>query len=176
MTGTDDFDAFYRDTSRRLTRYAFGLTGDAGAAQDLVQEAYARAWQRWRRVSGYEDPEAWLRLVVNRLSTDRWRRVFRRRAHDAAQAPLPPAPPPSENTVLLVRAMRDLPPAHRQALVLHYLMDRTIAEIAAETGASTGTVKSWLSRGRAGLAVALGASPGETETAGTTGEGARRAR
>ncbi|MEU4561650.1 sigma factor-like helix-turn-helix DNA-binding protein [Actinoplanes sp. NPDC023936] len=74
--------------------------------------------------------------MVNRLSTDRWRRVFRRRAHDAAQAPLPPSPPPSENTVLLVRAMRDLPPAHRQALVLHYLMDRTIAEIAAETGAT----------------------------------------
>ncbi|MEU4687845.1 SigE family RNA polymerase sigma factor [Actinoplanes sp. NPDC023714] len=156
MTGTDDFDAFYRDTSRRLTRYAFGLTGDPGEAQDLVQEAYARAWQRWRKVSGYEDPEAWLRLVVNRLSTDRWRRIFRRRDHAAAQRPEPPAPPPSENTVLLVRAMRDLPPAHRQALVLHYLMDRTIAEIAAETGASTGTVKSWLSRGRAGLAAALG--------------------
>ncbi|BBH64365.1 RNA polymerase sigma24 factor [Actinoplanes sp. OR16] len=156
MTGTDDFDAFYRDTSRRLTRYAYGLTGDSGEAQDLVQEAYARAWQRWRRVSAYEDPEAWLRLIVNRLSTDRWRRIFRRRDHAAAQPPEPPFPPPSENTVLLVRAMRDLPAAHRQALVLHYLMDRSIAEIATETGASTGTVKSWLSRGRAGLAAAIG--------------------
>ncbi len=41
-----DFDAFYRDTSRRLARYAYGLTGDPVEAQDLVQEAYARAWQR----------------------------------------------------------------------------------------------------------------------------------
>ena len=66
-----DFEAFYRDTSRRPMRYAYGLTGDPGEAQDLVQEAYARAWQRWRRQRGYEDPEAWLRLIVNRLSADR---------------------------------------------------------------------------------------------------------
>ncbi|WP_229069413.1 SigE family RNA polymerase sigma factor [Actinoplanes sp. DH11] len=156
MAAIDDFDEFYRDTSRRLTRYAYGLTGDPGEAQDLVQEAYTRAWQRWRRVTAYEDPEAWLRLVVNRLSTDRWRRVFRRRDHAAAQAPEPPVAPPSEDTVLLVRAMRTLPAAHRRALVLHYLLDRSITEIAVETGASPGTVKSWLSRGRAGLATALG--------------------
>ncbi|WP_328461521.1 SigE family RNA polymerase sigma factor [Actinoplanes sp. NBC_00393] len=150
-----DFDGFYRDTSRRLMRYAYGLTGDAGEAQDLVQEAYARAWQRWRRVSRYEDPEAWLRLVVNRLSTDRWRRLFVRRDRAAAEPPRPPVAPPSENTVLLVAAMRTLPAAHRNALALHYLLDRSIADIAAETGVSIGTVKSWLSRGRAGLATAL---------------------
>ena len=84
-----DFDGFYRDTSRRLLRYAYGLSGDPAEAQDLVQEAYARAWQRWRRLSGYEDPEAWPRLVVNRLSTDRWRRLFVRRGHAAAQRTVP---------------------------------------------------------------------------------------
>lgn len=151
-----DFDGFYRDTSRRLLRYAFGLTGDPVEAQDLVQEAYARGWQRWRRLRGYDDPEAWLRLVVNRLASDRWRRLGVRRARAAAAAPPSPAPPPSEDTVLLVRAMRTLPVAHRRALALHYLLDRSVAQIAAETGASTGTVKSWLARGRTGLAVALG--------------------
>jgi RNA polymerase sigma-70 factor, ECF subfamily len=159
------FDAFYRDTSRRLMRYAYGLAGDAGEAQDLVQEAYARAWQRWRRLSGYDDPEAWLRLVVNRLSTDRWRRLGVRRAHHAAAAGPPYAPAPSEDTVLLVRAMRTLPPAQRRALALHYLLDRSVAEIAAETGASAGTVKSWLSRGRTALAAALDAPQPVTEEA-----------
>ena len=169
MTGgrADAFDAFYRDTSRRLLRYAYGLTGDPGEAQDLVQEAYARAWQRWRRLAAYEDPEAWLRLVVNRLSTDRWRRLGVRRTHPIA-VPVAVAPP-SEDTVLLVRAMRTLPVAHRRALALHYLLDRSVADIAAETGASTGTVKSWLSRGRAGHAAALGAAP-------AVPEGARNAR
>jgi len=166
MTGTDDFDGFYRDTSRRLLRYAYGLTGDPAEAQDLVQEAYARAWQRWRRLSGYDDPEAWLRLVVNRLSSDRWRRLGVRRARDAARGPLPPVPPPSEDAVLLVSAMRMLPVAHRRALALHYLLDRSVADIAAETGASTGTVKSWLSRGRAGLAAVLDAPAATPEGAG----------
>jgi RNA polymerase sigma-70 factor (sigma-E family) len=148
-----DFDGFYRDTSRRLLRYAYGLTGDPGEAQDLVQEAYARAWQRRRRLAGYEDPEAWLRLIVHRLATDRWRRLAVRRSR--AERPAPPVPPPGEDVVLLVSAMRTLPVAHRRALALHYLLDRSVAEIAAETGASTGTVKSWLSRGRAGLAAIL---------------------
>ncbi|MCO8271922.1 SigE family RNA polymerase sigma factor [Actinoplanes sp. TRM 88003] len=156
MNAVDEFDEFYRDTSRRLARYAYGLTGDVADAQDLVQEAYARAWQRWRRLSGYEDQEAWLRLVVNRLSADRWRRLGVRRARAAAEPPPRPAAPPSENTVLLISAMRALPMVHRRALALHYLLDRSVAEIAAETGASTGTVKSWLSRGRTGLAAALG--------------------
>lgn len=166
----DDFDEFYRDTSQRLLRYAYGLTGDAGDAQDLVQEAYARAWQRWRRLIEYDDPEAWLRAVVSRLSTDRWRRLRVRRAKAGSVAQPATAPPPSENTVLLVRAMRRIPPAHRRALVLHYLLDRSVAEIAAETGASTGTVKSWLSRGRAGLATAIGADDSSPLT-----EGARHA-
>jgi RNA polymerase sigma-70 factor, ECF subfamily len=151
-----DFDVFYRDTSRRLTRYAYGLTGDPVEAQDLVQEAYARAWQRRRRLAGYEDPEAWLRLVVNRLATDRWRRLGVRRDRAAATPPPDPVAPPSENVVLLVRAMRTLPLAHRRALALHYLLDRSVAEIAVETGVATGTVKSWLSRGRAALAAQLG--------------------
>jgi RNA polymerase sigma-70 factor (ECF subfamily) len=156
-----DFDAFYRDTSRRLLRYAYGLTGDPVEAQDLVQEAYARAWQRRNRLAGYDDPEAWLRLVVNRLSTDRWRRLGVRKERTAAQAAPPPVPPPSEDVVLLVGVMRTLPVAHRRALALHYLLDRSVAEIAAETGASTGTVKSWLSRGRAGLAAALNLNESE---------------
>ncbi|MFI5888836.1 SigE family RNA polymerase sigma factor [Actinoplanes sp. NPDC051513] len=156
MAATDEFDAFYRDTARRLARYAYGLTGDPAETQDLVQEAYARAWQRWRRLSGYENQEAWLRLVVNRLAADRWRRLGVRRARPAPDPAPTYSPAPSENTVLLVGAMRTLPLIHRRALALHYLLDRSVAEIAAETGVSTGTVKSWLSRGRDGLAAALG--------------------
>lgn len=152
---SDAFDEFYRDTSRRLLRYAYGLCGDPVEAQDVAQEAYARAWQRWRRLRGYDDAEAWLRLVVTRLVTDRWRLLGVRRAATAAERPPPPAQPPSEDTLLLVAALRTLPVVQRRALVLHYLLDRPIAEIAVETGGSLGTVKSWLSRGRAALAAAL---------------------
>src|SRR5436190_19270670 len=117
----DGFDAFYRGTARRLLGYAYGLTGDPVEAQDLVQEAYARAWQRWDRVSGYADVEAWLRLVVTRLGTDRWRRLGVRRRAAAGHRPPPPAAPPSEDTVMLVAALRTLPVPQRRALALHYL-------------------------------------------------------
>lgn len=155
MADVDGFDAFYRGTSQRLARYAYGLTDNATEAQDLTQEAYARAWQRWRKVRAYDEPEAWLRVVVTRLATDRWRRLGIRRAASWLLRPPAPAEPPSENTVLLVAALRTLPLAQQRALVLHYLLDRSLADIAVETGTNVNTVKSWLARGRASLAAVL---------------------
>jgi RNA polymerase sigma-70 factor (ECF subfamily) len=154
-----DFDDFYRASSRRLLRYAFGLTGDLADAQDLVQEAYVRAWQRWRKLGGYESIETWLRLVVTRLATDRWRRLGVRRAYLARTPAGGVVPPPSEETVLVLTALREVPLAQRRALVMHYLLDLPIDEIARETGVAIGTVKSWLSRGRGALLAELGGQP-----------------
>ena len=156
MADAESFDEFYRGTSPRLLRYAYVVTGDMPAAQDLVQEAYVRAWQRWPKVAQYDQTEAWLRMVVSRLATDRWRKIGVRRRAAAAAHPPDPVPPPSENTVLLVTALRTLPTPQRTALTLHYLLDLPITDIATETGASIGTVKSWLSRGRTALAESLG--------------------
>ncbi|NUT03478.1 MAG: SigE family RNA polymerase sigma factor [Hamadaea sp.] len=148
-----DFAEFYRVTSPRTLRYAYGLTGDLAQAQDVVQEAYIRAWQRWRRLSGYDDAEAWLRLVVSRLVFDWWRHLRVRRNAPVEQPAA--VPPPSEDTMLVVAALKKLPERQRQALALHYLLDVSVAEIATELGVSEGTVKSWLSRGRDNLATVL---------------------
>ncbi len=172
MADSDEFDAFYRGTASRLHRYAYGLCTDVTEAEDLVQEAYARAWQRWPRLRGYEDAEAWLRLVVTRLATDSWRRIAVRRATTASHRAHPPTSPPNEDVVLLVGALRTFPLVQRRALTLHYLLDRSVADIAAETGASAGTVKSWLSRGRAALAEVLGV-PNNDATLPTGGSDAR---
>lgn len=155
MRDVASFDEFYRDTSARLMRYGYAVTGDMAEAQDVVQEAYTRAWRHWRTVAGHPSPEAWVRLVVSRLATDRWRKVRGLRAVLSRTGPPPDVAPPSENTVLLIRALRQLPAPHRQALALHYLFDLSVDQIALETGAAVGTVKSWLSRGRAGLAAVL---------------------
>lgn len=167
MADSDEFDAFYRGTAPRLLRYAHGLTADLAEAQDIVQEAYARAWQRWRRLRGYENQEGWLRLIVDRLATDSWRRRGVRRAAAATRRTPPPAPPPPEDVIVLIEAMRTLPFAHRRALAMFYLLDQSITDIARDTGASLGTVKSWLSRGRDGLAAALGDQLKEASTGGS---------
>ena len=57
--------------------------------------------------------------------------------------------------MLLTQALRQLPMQQRRALALHYLLDLPVSQIAAETGAAEGTVKSWLARGRTALAAML---------------------
>ncbi|MET7396973.1 SigE family RNA polymerase sigma factor [Dactylosporangium sp. NPDC005572] len=156
MRDAADFDEFYRATSGRLLRFGYAVCGDLTEAQDLVQEAYTRAWSHWRTVAGHPNPEGWLRLVVARLATDRRRRLQRWQGVLLRTGPPAVGEPPGEDTVVLVAALRRLPVAHRQALALHYLFDLPVADIASEIGVAVGTVKSWLSRGRAGLAAVLG--------------------
>jgi len=150
-----DFDDFYRGASPRLIQYAYAMCGDFGVAQDLTQEAFVKAWLRWHKLRDYESPESWLRLVVTNMVTDRWRHLSARRKAWQRAGPAEPVAPPGEDGVLLAAALRHLPLPQRRAVVLHYLYDMPIAAIAVETGASAGTVKSWLWRGRHELAQLL---------------------
>ncbi len=149
------FDEFYLGSRQRLLRCVYAVTGDMQDAQDVLQEAFARAWQNWGKVGGYEDPEAWVRTVAFRIAISRWRRAKNRitayRRHGAADA----VRPPDENTVALVTALRGIPEEQRKAIVLHHIAGRSVAEIAAETGVAEGTVKARLSRGRQALAQLL---------------------
>jgi RNA polymerase sigma-70 factor (ECF subfamily) len=155
MRDSNSFDELYRGTSARMLRYGYAVVGDLTEAQDLVQEAYARAWRQWRALGTHPDLEAWLRLVIVRLANDRWRRLARNRLIGWRAGTPDRVPAPSEDSVVVLAALRRLPMAQRQALALHYLFDVPIADIAEETGAAVGTVKSWLSRGRARLATVL---------------------
>lgn len=162
------FVAFYEATWRRTVACAYGMTSDLAAAEDLAQEAYCQAWRRWRKLREYDDAGAWVRLVATRLAVSRWRRArtsidFLARSRDPE-----PVGPPSEATVLLVAALKQLPEASRRAVVLHHLGDLSVAEIARIEGCPEGTVKGRLTRGRAALAEILGttAEPeGETSHA-----------
>lgn len=148
----DAFDAFYAANVGRLIGRMYVLTGDLAEAQDVVQEAFARAWERWAELDMNGAPEAWVRTVAQRLAVSRWRRMRTALAFVRRQGPPPTAAPPDPHHVLLVQALREIPEAHRRVVVLHYLCDMTVEQVAAETGRPVGTVKSQLSRGRAALA------------------------
>ncbi|MEZ0106826.1 RNA polymerase sigma-70 factor (ECF subfamily) [Catenulispora sp. EB89] len=147
-----DFEAFYSASSRRLLGHVYAMVGDLAEAEDALQEAYARAWQRWSRVADYEDPEAWVRTVAYRIAVSSWRRtVSRLRAHRRGARP-EAEPGTSPDRLALVAALREIPADQRRAIVLHHLVGLTVEEISAETATPTGTVKSRLARGRRTLA------------------------
>jgi RNA polymerase sigma-70 factor (ECF subfamily) len=147
-----DFDEFYTASFRRIVSQIYAMTGNLTEAEDSVQEAYARAWQRWSDVRGFGDPESWIRTVAYRLSVSAWRKaVNRRTAHRRAAGPTD-LPGLSPDHLALVSALRMISAEQRRAIVLYHLVGLTIAEIAAETGNPEGTVKSHLSRGRKALA------------------------
>ncbi|HEY2642050.1 MAG TPA: SigE family RNA polymerase sigma factor [Streptosporangiaceae bacterium] len=153
-TKAADFDEFYNATARRIVRHAYALTGNISDAQEIAQEAFARAWQRWESVRSCDAPEAWVRRVATNLATSRFRRARTARAA-AWQLVAREVPEISPDTVDLVTALRTLPERQRIVLVLHYLADLPVGQIAAELSCPVGSVKAWLWRGRAALAVAL---------------------
>jgi RNA polymerase sigma-70 factor (ECF subfamily) len=149
-----DFDELYASHFSDLTVQLYAYFGDREEAQDVVQEAFCRAYARWSRLSAYDDPVAWVRRVAWNLATSRWRRARTALLHVGKQRPQPVAGPDPDR-VALVNALARLPARHRSAMVLHYLADMPVSQIAADAGVAEGTVKSWLYRGRAALAAHL---------------------
>jgi RNA polymerase sigma-70 factor (ECF subfamily) len=151
-----EFDAFYAATGRRLIGQLYALTGSLAEAEDCVQEAFARAWTRRRQLDEADDPVAWVRTVAWRLAISRWRRARNAvRAWHAREAGAPPARGPSPERLVLEEALRRLPRAQRECVVLYHVCDLSVAQISAITGSPPGTVKARLARGRAQLATLL---------------------
>ena len=148
------FDEWYTGSFHRLVGQIYLMCGDLFEAQDCVQEAFIRAWDRRGELERGRSPDAWVRTVARRLAISRWRHESRagRTGDRSLQVA---SPEPSPDHVAIDRALAQLPQAQRVVLTLHYLCDLDVAEIARELGAPTGTVKARLSRGREALAQLL---------------------
>jgi RNA polymerase sigma-70 factor, ECF subfamily len=144
----------YSRSQRRLVIQVAALTGDVEDAEDIVQEAFGRCATHWQKVSGYDDPEAWVRSVAFNLARSRWRRLTRatgvvrrlRREDDSG---------PDAGNIALMIAISRLPADEREVVVRHHLLDLPVAEVAARLGLPEGTVKSRLARARGRLAEGL---------------------
>ena len=72
------FEEFFAATYGRLVGLLFAILHDWAQAEDVVQDAFASALLRWQRIRGYQDPEAWVRMVAFRRAVDARRRDTRR--------------------------------------------------------------------------------------------------
>jgi RNA polymerase sigma-70 factor, ECF subfamily len=129
------------------------VSGSRAAAEDAVQEALARAWERDERGHRIESLEAWVTRVATNLARSRWRRLRVERRHASERTS--PAEPSGE-LVDLRRALDALPRRQREVTVLRYYLDLDVREIADALRVSEGTVKTSLHRARSTLAAALG--------------------
>jgi RNA polymerase sigma-70 factor (ECF subfamily) len=150
-----DFDAFLQTYERDVWGYLWRMTGDEQAAYDLAQETFVRAWQRFEQVSRYDHPKAWLFRVATNLALNYLR-------HSAIvlgnSAPLAageqqnvggadPARQVAERDAVR-RALLDLAPRQRAALVLREVQGLSCTEVARALGISGAAAKMLLFRAR----------------------------
>ena len=146
-----DWEALYEREYPRLLRALTAISGDAGAAEDAVQEAFVRGYKQG--LATLDRPGAWLLVVATRvLFRDR-----RRRVTDVA-VELLPAPRDQIDFAIeradLLAALRQLPERQRAVVVARYYYDLSYDEIAKAFAIRTGTVGATLSQALAGLRAA----------------------
>ena len=148
----DEFDRFYAASFTKLVGHIYAMCGSMAEAQDCVQEAFVRAWDHKNKLDTANSPEAWVRTTAYRLAVSRWRRARRAVRQPDRALEMKPSAEPTPERVALEQALAQLPEDQRRAIVLYHLCDLSVADVATEVGAPTGTVKARLSRGRATLA------------------------
>jgi RNA polymerase sigma-70 factor (sigma-E family) len=132
-----------------LRHLAYLLCGDEHLANDIVQQTITKLFVRWRRLQHIEHLDRYVRtMLVNTFLDERrrpWSRVVR--LVDRPVEP-PPAPDqPVEETIVVRAALAKMPRKQQVVLVLRFLCDLSIEEVAEIMGCSPGTVKSQSSRG-----------------------------
>jgi RNA polymerase sigma-70 factor (ECF subfamily) len=145
------FEDFFEAEHRRLFRALLLVTHDSAEADDLLQEAFVRVWERWDRVGRLDDPVGYLFRTAMNL-----RRSAFRRALTSAKRSLRPAPEqdPFERVIdrdEAVRSLAALTKRQRAAIVLTGLLGYNSEEAGAILGIRPGTVRTLTSQARAAL-------------------------
>jgi RNA polymerase sigma-70 factor, ECF subfamily len=127
------------------------LTRDRGEAEDLMQDAYLKVWERWQHVRSLDDPTGYLYRTAMNLYRKR-----RRRAAVAIRHAIRPRPPRDqldevESRDEVLRALAKLSPRQRMSLVLTDLLDYSSEEAGRLMGVTATTVRVLVSQGRAAL-------------------------
>ena len=142
VAAEDDYRRLFEAAYPRIVRTVWFVVHDQALAEDVVQDAFVELYRHWGKVSSYDRPEAWVRRVAVRKAQREAVRAARRPrierqaalADPSAAAPDAELPDP-ELRAALVR----LSPRQRAVVVLHYLEDLPMREVAELIGCSEAT-------------------------------------
>jgi len=131
---------------RPLLYYAMTLTGNADSALDVLQEVWIKSFRSIRKLRDPGSLRSWLYSITHGIAVDRIRKNYSREQAEAVHLEdFEEAEEPSfanEDAAAIHQALSEIGLKHREVLVLHFLEDLSIAEIAEVVGCSEGTVKS----------------------------------
>lgn len=150
-TAPPDFTAFFAEEHRRLFKALYFVTGNRADAQELMQEAFLKLWERWDTIDRIDDPTGYLFRVA--LNGSRMRARSARRATRRLVA-IDPSYDPFDQVDLredVRRMLRSLAPRQRAALVLLDLYGYGSEDAAAIMRIRPSTVRALASQGRAAL-------------------------
>jgi RNA polymerase sigma-70 factor (ECF subfamily) len=157
----EPFDEFYLREYPAVVGLLQGLLRSRLVAEELAQETFLVAYRDWGRVSGLDNPRAWIRKVAMNQRGSFLRAYLRQQAREQRSAM-----PEQDDTIKLAddhaevwQAIRTLPPSQAQVIALHYYEDYSINQIAAALGRAPGTITAQLHQGRRRLARLLGTGP-----------------
>lgn len=144
VTGEDrERDRFCEAAWPRLVDALTHYCGDVHLAEELVQEALIRAWDRWPQVATMRSPEAWTFRVAVNLANSRFRRrraEQRARVRHGGDAAVHHDPDGAERQAVRA-AMAGLSDRHREVVVLRYVLDLPADEVARLLGSTPGAVR-----------------------------------
>ena len=160
----DAFETFFERYRTPIYRTAYGLTGDVHAAEEVLQDTFARAWRRRSMLDADVSPLPWLHRVALNLCYSRLgrRRVPQEPIRDEVAgsfedpAVLPHERAERQELRLIVRdGVAALSPKHQAVVVLYYMHGLSLQETAEVLDVAVGTVKSRLHYGLRSLRGAL---------------------
>lgn len=163
--GREGFAEFYQLTRDECLRAMYAVAGDSQLAEDLVAEAFARAWADWPKVSRHPAPRAWVLRTALNTRVSWWRKRRREVAWDA-RADKSTAEDQSGLEQDVLAALRSLPRRQREVFALRVFLDLDTQTTARTLGIAPGTVMAHLSRATAALRELLN-HVNEVETAGS---------
>jgi RNA polymerase sigma-70 factor (ECF subfamily) len=157
----EPFDEFYLREYPAVVGLLQGLLRSRLVAEELAQETFLVAYRDWGRISGLDNPRAWIRKVALNQRGSFLRAYLRQQAREQQSLVRE-----EDDTIKLAdehaevwQAIRTLPPSQAQVIALHYYEDYSISQIAAALGRAPGTIKAQLHQGRRRLAQRLGTGP-----------------
>jgi RNA polymerase sigma-70 factor, ECF subfamily len=148
------FDAFYAQHLPTVLASVIALRGPRVAAEELVQEAFVRAFRRWNEVSVMARPDLWVQRVALNLAASQLRRLAAEARALARSGARPTAGAETlsfEEAERFWQLVRRLPPQQARIVALHYAADRSVHDIAEVLGLAEGTVKAHLHKARTQL-------------------------